>query len=338
MDETPITLDPDEQLFWIKPSALRKGKAALFGGIAALAWAAIGFVVAVVAQADQLTLHLISTLPAIMGFSALASAWMTLRTAREVAVTQEGVRVETGRGSRMFRWNEIGWAGIHSGSSRARRSLVLYDARGKRLAGISDAIENFDALRELIASQVANREDGAAQRIQLSKARRQGWVAAISGVLLLAGACFLAWDTARRARETRLLAESAVLGMATVEDRFLAPNGVTPRLVYRITGADGQTATRNAEVERFVWDALADAKRVGVVYVPDEPSISRLAFGEVPSDDVLDRPVGGYAMAAFSAAMSLFLLGAAVMLFLGWDIKQAPKTKKLAVRRYGAEA
>jgi hypothetical protein len=338
MPDDDLILDPDERVFSVGGKAGRNALLWLVGGIAALVAAIVGFLVAVFSRVDQLSLHMMSTLPAILGFGALASAWMTARTARGVAVGPDGLRVIGRRDERRFAWSEIGWANVQPGPVNQRRQLKIYDTQGRLLARFSDAIEDFEAMADMVKANIAAKQDNTAGRIQASKARRTAIYMTLGGTVFLALAGFLAWETHREARAQRLLAETGIAGIAEIEDRFLAPNGVTPRLVYRITTADGRTASRNAEVERGVWDQLEGAKRVAVVYVPDEPAISRLAFGEAERRDFLKTPVGGYGLAGLVAAMSLFFIGAAILMFRGWDIDFDSKTRRISIKRLGSGA
>ncbi len=130
----------------------------------------------------------------------------------------------------------------------------------------------------------------------------------------------------------------AVPGEARIERRFLAPNGVTPRLEYRITTADGLTATRNAEVTRDDWDRLEEASNVPVVYVADEPAISRLTEGEPESKDLMDRPAVMYGLSIAGGLLCLLLLVAAALQWRGWDIDLDSKTGKVSIKRFGTES
>jgi hypothetical protein len=217
-----------------------------------------------------------------------------------------------------------------------QRSLGIFDVKGRKLADLSDAIEDFDGLVDLIKQHIAAKGDQTADKIQFSKAKRTATLSAVVGVLALVISGFLAWSNHNEIRAARLLEQSAVPGRAEIEERFLAPNGVTPRLVYRVTTADGRSATHNAEVERRVWDKLEGAKSVPVLYVPEDPSISRLLIGEVQSRDSFQNPIVGYGLPAAGAALGLFFIGAAILLSFGWSIDLDSKTGKLSIKRFGS--
>ena len=122
---------------------------------------------------------------------------------------------------------------------------------------------------------------------------------------------------------------------AEVVRRFTAPNGVTRRLEYRVTGVGGRTGTRNAEVKSAYWNRLENAKTVPVVYVPDEPAVSRLVEGEVESRDLADSP--GFMMGLSVALIGLCVvfLAAAAMQWFGWDIDLDSKTGKFVKEFFG---
>jgi hypothetical protein len=325
----------EERVFQRRSSAAARGVLWLVGGITALGTAAIGLVVALVARVDPITLQLMTTLPILVGIGAIVSAWMMACTARFVRVGPRGVRIERRGEWQEFGWDDIGWSAIQPGVLNQRRQLKLYDVEGRLLARLSDAIADFDTMAELVKARIAAKGDETARRIQMAKAKRMAVFVAVGGLLLLSAACFIAWDTREAKRAERLLAESAIAGEAEIEDRFLAPNGITPRLAYRVTTDDGRSATRNAEMLRPAWDELEDAKTVAVIYVPDEPAISRLAKGEAVRRDVSQQPAVGYGLSAVSAVFGLVCLFAAVLAWRGWDIDFDSKTRRFSIKRYG---
>jgi hypothetical protein len=325
-----------EYLFLRSQSAATNALWWLLGGLAAVAAAIAGFLVAVFTQTGQLSLHLMSTMPMLIGLGALMTAWVLARTPRQVTVSGEGLSIEGAREIRRFSWGEIGWVAVGETPLSNRRQLVVYDTAGKTLAKVSEAFDDFDMLADLVVQQIGEKPDDTSERIRTQKAKRSALFAGGIGVVMLVVSTSVAWMTHREQRAARLLNEAGVKGEAEIVRWFLAPNGVTPRLEYSITTADGRTATRNAEVERAFWDGLEGATRVPVVYVPDEPAISRLEVGEPEGQDPLDTPLGAYGLAAGGAVLCLVLLGGAVLQWHGWDIGMDPKTRKFSIKRYGA--
>ena len=111
---------------------------------------------------------------------------------------------------------------------------------------------------------------------------------------------------------------------------------MTKRLEYRVIGADDQAPTENVEVDPDYWASLEGATSVPVIVVPGEPGISRLEEGQVTDDDEFSKtPAGGYALAALSGLLALFLLGVGVLAWNGWDLAQDSQTKRLMLKRHG---
>jgi len=335
MNEPSTILEP-EGIFRPRKQASSQAVLWLLGGIGLLGFAAFGFVIAIFLGVNQIALHGMTTLPTMLGLGALYAAWTKFHVPREVGVGPNGVRIDTGRESRTYGWDRIGWSTVQMGGMGFQRSLRLYDVKGRRLADLSDAIEDFDALVELIRQHIAGKGDATAGQIQLSKAKRTAMLSTVVGVLALAITGALAWNNHIEIRAARMLEQSAVPGRAEIEQRFLAPNGITPRLVYRVTTPDGRSATHNAEVERRVWDKLEGAKSVPVLYVPEDPSISRLLIGEVKSRDSSQNPLIGYGLPVAGAALGMFFIGAAVLLSFGWSIDLDSKTGRLSIKRFGS--
>jgi hypothetical protein len=330
------TNDEPEYLFLRSDAAAKNAFWWFVGGLAALAGAAVGFIVALVARVDQLSLHLMTTLPTLIGLGAITAGWTLARTPNQVAVGPGGLRIEGKRERRSYAWSQIGWATVGTGSLNQRRQLVVYDTEGKTIAQLSEAFDGFDTLVELVKQRIADKGDDTAERIRTRKAKRSALLTAAVAVALLAAGGGLVWMTYREQRAARLLEQVAVPGEAEIVRRFLAPNGITPRLEYRVTTPAGRSATRNAEVTRPYWDSLEGAASVPVRYVPDEPKISRLVTGEPEETDITRKPLFGYGLSAAVSVLSLVLLGAAWLQWCGWDIDLDSKTGKLSIQRFGS--
>lgn len=305
-------------------------------GMALGAAAVAGFAIAIVANVDQMRLHAITTLPCLFAVGAFGLAWNLARSPRRVTLDASGMTLEKRNGSAQIAWNEIGYATVKEMQYSKRKKLCIYDCQGKSMASIQDGFDGFDRLRDLVLAKVAAREDDAAERIRLQKSKRAALGAVALGLGMAAASGGVATTTHRDQRAAALLAAEGVPGEAEILRRFVAPNGITTRIEYQIAGADGHTATRNAEVERPVWELLEGMSKVSVIYVPQEPEISRLEFGEPQETDLTKTPAGGYTLSALGAVMALFSFGAAVLFWRGYDLKTDPATGKLALKRFGA--
>lgn len=194
---------------------------------------------------------------------------------------------------------------------------------------------SFDTMAELLAQRIADKQDDTSDQIRARKAKRSALICGVVGILLLAVAALNAWSTHRDQHAARLLEEVGIPGEAQLERRFLAPNGITPRLEYRITTAEGRSATRNAEVTRPYWDSLEGATTVPVIYVPSEPENSKLQIGEADDQDPTKKPLVGYGLSALVSVICLVLLAAAVFQWYGWDIDLDSKSGTFSIRRFG---
>ena len=74
-----------------------------------------------------------------------------------------------------------------------------------------------------------------------------------------------------------------------------------------------------------------------VRYVPEEPSISRLAFGEVDEWEPSKTPLVGYGMPALLGLFALCCLAMVPLLWRGNTIDWDSQTKRFRIKRYGAE-
>jgi hypothetical protein len=253
-----------------------------------------------------------------------------------VTVGPEGLTIETRRGTRRVGWGEVGSATVERSGTSHRRRLNITDPRGKSIARLDESFSRFDVMTSLITNHVEARGDDTAQRILRKRARRQA-TAAIGLGLFMAFACgFMFWITYQKQLADRLLAERGQPGEAQIVRRFVAPNGVTKRIEYRVVDPSGRSATANVEVDPAYWDSLEGAKSVPVIVVPGEPSMSRLEEGGVLRDDEFTKtPAGGYFLGVLGGLLALFLMGAGVLAWNGWDLAQDTQTKAWTLKRHG---
>jgi hypothetical protein len=324
-----------ERTFLRPQSAGSNGTLLMLAGVAGMCVAALGFALAIYARPGQLALHSMTTLPAILSVGALTAGWRLLRTPGRVIVGSDGLTIETSRGERRLRWSDVGSAGVETGGMTHRRLLNITDVDGKSIAKLDQSFDDFDAMVAIISRHVEAKGDDTSARILRKKARRNAILAFTVGLFMAVACIFVAWTTRAEQRAGRLLAEKGEPGEAELVRRFVAPNGVTKRIEYRVTSAGKPSGTRNVEVEPDYWESLAGAKSVPVVFVPDEPGISRLERGEVIEKDLTKRPAGGYLLAALGGLLALFLLGASPLMWNGWDLTHDSKTNRWSVKRFG---
>src|SRR5687768_1381426 len=126
----PSLVGADERVFRLRDSAGMSAALWTGGGILLLALAAIGFGIAIISRIDQLTLHLITTLPTIMGIGLIYGSILTGRTPREVGIGPSGFRVESRRGTELYSWREVGWSNVEAAPMNNRRLLKIYNRAG----------------------------------------------------------------------------------------------------------------------------------------------------------------------------------------------------------------
>src|SRR5262245_728349 len=110
MDEADSLPELGEEVFEVRPTATSTTVLWLAGGVAAFGVAAVGFVLTLLLQLDPISMHLVTTLPAIFGVGALLAGWTMARTPREVGVGAGGLRIQSRRGSHVYGWDQIGWS------------------------------------------------------------------------------------------------------------------------------------------------------------------------------------------------------------------------------------
>jgi hypothetical protein len=194
MPDPISTLEP-EGIFHVRKQTHSQAVLWLLAGIGLLGFAVLGFLVAIVGRVNQLSLHSMTTVPTMLSLGAFWAAWIKFHAPREVGVGPQGIRIEQGRESRSYGWDQIGWSSTQTGTFGFQRSLRVFDVKGRRIADLSDSIEDFDAMVELIAKRIAAKGDQTASQIQLSKAKRTATLSTVAGVLLLAISAGLAWNT-----------------------------------------------------------------------------------------------------------------------------------------------
>jgi hypothetical protein len=331
----PDEIPEVEQVFTRSNSAGTYAVLSLVAGLVALAFMVLGFCLSLVARTGVVTMHMTSTLPGIFAVMALFAAWSFARVPREVSVGPQGVSITRGQRTKWYRWDEIGWVTVATLGNTTRRRLVLFDTRGKSLDKIDEGLDGFSELVELVKKKIAEKGDTTAGAIRARQGRRSAiFIGSFATVMLfVCGA--VAWITRSQEEAARELQARGVEGEAEIVRRFLAPNGVTPRLEYRVTTPGGRSGTRNAEVYRAVWNVLEGQTTVAVVYDPENPENSRLLSGEPPSEELSDKPGVAYALCVVMGIVCLGLWAVAVLHWKGWTIAMDAKTLLPSLKPFG---
>lgn len=313
---------------------LRQGKLMLLGGVVMLGAGVLGFLLVIFHQVDQVTQQLLCGGPMAAAVALLAGGWVLTRGPRRVTIEKEELVIEQGSRPLRLLWSKVGWATIKLGTSH-QRSLVIYDSSGRKVASLSEAFEDFDLLVAAVKSRVADQNPTLVENIQMRKARKSALLMGGFAILMLAGAGWLV-HTARQDQEAaRLLQSDAIEGVAQIDRLFVAPNGINTRVEYTVTNEAG--GSRNTEITPAYFAELteADAKTVPVIYVPSDPSISRLQRGEIIEGGFMNSPKGQYMLSGLVAAMCLVFLGAAALQWKGLDLDLDSKTGKFSIKKFG---
>ncbi len=316
----------------------RRGGWWMLVGSAVLACVSLsGLLFAIFHRVDLLTLHLISTAPMVIAVSLLAGGWTLCRGPRRVTIDDDCLQIEWSARTSEHPWNDIGWATVTAVVANVQRQLVVYDRSGKKVALLSDAFGRFDELVAAVKSKVADQPESVSGAIRLRKARKTAIFMGSVAVVLIVISAGVAWFTYEEQRADKLLGTAGVEGEAAIDRLFVAPDGVTTRIEYTVSNDRGETGSRNVELEPAYHAYLteAGARTIRVLFVPTEPTISRLHRGEISDVDFMYSTLGGYGVSGLGTLLGLLFLAGAALQWKGWDINLDSKTGKISIKRFG---
>jgi hypothetical protein len=301
------------------------------GGVGLIVFAIVNFFAALGAHAGQLSLHLTSTLPTIVAVALLARGFSLRNLPRRIVVGPSAMEITTKRSTRRYSWSEIGSAATANVLNSHKTCLRITDTAGKAIIRIDESFPDYQRLVKLVESYIDAKPDDTSIRITSRKAKRMGLVCFVIGCFLGTAAVVLALSTREEQRANELLPVKGVPGEGEIVRRFVARDGVTKRIEFRVAGSQ----VRNVEVDPALWDQLEHAKTVPVVYVPEEPDINRLQFGELKDFDFTGSPTGGYLLSALMGLVALLVLGVSPLAWMGYDLTFDEKQRSWKVKRYG---
>ena len=329
--EPDATEQTGEQVFEIQDPRAGNPTYLFLGGLGLIVVAIAGFIVAIGVPHGQISLHMTTTLPTLVAVAMLARGLSLRNMPRRIVIGPDAIEIAGKRSTRRYAWSEIGSAATANVLNSHKTCLRITDTAGKAIVRVDESFPGYQRLVKLVESYIDAKPDDTSLRIMTRKAKRTAVVCFFFGCVLGAVAVFIALETREKQRAGELLALKGVPGEGEIVRRFVAPNGVTKRLEYRVAGSK----VRNVEVEPMFWDELEGAKTTPVVYVPEEPDVSRLEFGEVEDKDILKTPRGGYLLSGLGGLMALFILGFSPLAWMGYDLAYDEKQRIWKVKRYG---
>jgi hypothetical protein len=152
-------------------------------------------------------------------------------------------------------------------------------------------------------------------------------------VLPLAGATWTAWMAYDTHRAEQLMRTQGVGGEAVVVRKFIAPDGRTRRVEFRVADAPENAHLHNVEIDPQFWALLQAGARLPVKTVPGHPEIAHLRFGEIKDDFLNPSPMMNGLLSLGLLVMAILFLIGAILGFKGIDIATDPVTGKLKINR-----
>jgi hypothetical protein len=220
-----------------------------------------------------------------------------------------------------------------------RKLLVVYGNDGKVLLKLPGSLEGFDSLGAAVKARLAEYPSPHAPAVRWRKARRTAIALLVGTVFTLAGSAWTAWMAYDTHRARELMRTQGVDREAVVVRKFVAPDGRTHRIEYRVAGAGAETGAgkdaplHNVEVDPIVWAMLQTGGRVPVKTVPGHPEIARLSAGEIEDEMGSDSPTLNLVLSIALFVMGGVFLVGAILGFKGIEIATDPQTKKLKIER-----
>lgn len=321
------------QVYRVSPGLTSKPWVFFAGGIGLLVVALGGFVLALLTRTNPLSLHLTTTLPTIIAVGLFMTGYRFARSPREVAFSQEGLRVCFGKSDKLLSWNEIAWGDVQTQAITNRKLMAMYGTDGKVLLKLPSNLEGFDALVAAIKQHLSDHPSPHASAVRWRKSRRTATALLVGAVIALAGATWTAWMAYDTQRAEQLMRTRGVDGEGIVIRKFIAPDGRTHRIEYRVAGAGEAAELHNVEIDNALWAILDTGAHVPVRTVPGHPEIAQLQVGEIEDEFLNPSPKLNVLLSVGLFLMAVLFLVGAILGFKGIDIATDPTTGKLKIDR-----
>ncbi len=309
MSQSLLSDSPIEHVFVRRNSIGNNVLLHVVTGVASFIAGVVGFVISRHMTLDSTYSLAITGLPASIGLAILSKAHYLSRAPVRIVIDNERIRVETRRTTSEWTWDQIGGCLFPS-----RRSLEIVDTEERPVIRVTNQLDAFDILVELVKGKMEERTPVESGTLRVRENKRRAIILGIQSLFLLLLAVAGAFTTYEKQRGLRLIQEKGVQGAGIVEALRTARIGPVRRVIYRVTSPSGKTATRNVAVDPDYWKSLLIGANIPVIYVPDEPAFSHLVTERV---DRRLNPVTTYSACAGLFLVSIFCLFAAFHLWPG---------------------
>ena len=274
-----------------------------------------------------MSLHTTSTMPMICGVFAFMAAVANRKAVREVHLWPQGIELVR-KQSQTIPWEDISAVRVADSTNPGtmlHKVITLAGADNEPVGTINGAFKDTDELVRLIRTMAAIQTEPSnapktVSQAGIKKGRRTALITGMGALLLGSAGIFLPLEAYWKHQAKSLLSSSGVDGQGVVTERFVAPNGVTHRIRYDVTGNDGSVESHNVEVTEAFYQSVTEGGTVDVRYVPDRPDISELVTGQVISDDMMDSPLMGLLLGCVGIVATLFMVPIAILSWKGYDI------------------
>lgn len=308
-------------LFVANPSLRRRAALLLAGALGLFALATGGFALALATDAGVVALQGMTTLPVLIGLGLLGAALAARRTPLQVVVDARNVTVTYRNRVLTLPWDQIAWVEEGTTTLGFRGQLRLLSADGQSLATIGEDIFGYGVLTNLLKHHLSQRANPATDLVKKKRSRRNGWSLVFGGVFALGLAGANAFIAYTNSQNRALLASQGVEGTATVVRKFIAPDGRTHRIEYRVDVPGAPLA--NVEIEPMLWVLIQQDQKLTVKHVPGRPDLSRLLSGQI--DDNEPNPRLMLIVGVGVTLLGVVFLVAGVLALLGIELGSGKK-------------
>lgn len=306
----------------------------LAAGIGCFALAAVGFVLSIHSDVGLLQHYTSTTLPTLLGLGLVAKGLLSFRGLRRVIVDQTTITLEYRSSHQQIRWDDVAW-NAETLTLAQTKTTTLYGHDGRILARIPAILSNWDELATLINRRVKANPTATAELVRKSKLRRQGFYMFGGAFVAYALLTPLTVMEYQDHRDQQLLAQTGIEGVATIERKFLAPDGRTCRVEFRVNAKHPNGSlpdVNNVEVEPLTWQLLSEGAQIPVRYAPSNPNIGVLVKGQRPDGFNLSF-TGKILVISCGFLLGTFFLVCGILNLKGIDMVIDQETKKFRISR-----